>query len=188
MISSCKEGNGSGQYLPPIKKLGRDRVLGDGPEGGARDGGRPGTGSAERAHPAGQLRHRHQRLEGPRREVLVGVAVGQHEAADPLRVPGDEHLATSRRRCRCRRSSRPPGRAPRGSSAIDRRDPVGGEVGVGLHRDLAASRSASRARCSGSDRRGVDDPVPEPAVDQVAVDEDDGLAPPRLPVADRPGR
>ena len=113
----------------------------------------------------------------------MGVAVGQHEAADPLRMAGDEHL----------------GHGPAAVVADDRHvlevhrlqeigdrrgDPVGGEVGVGLHRHrLRADRPVGR-QAAAAIGEAVDDAVPEPAVDEVAVDEDDRFALARLAVAD----
>ena len=69
----------------------------------------------------------------------------------------------------------------------DRRDPVGGEVGIGLHRDLLGADRPVGGEAAVAVGEAVDDAVPEPAVDQVAVDEDDRLALAGLAVADRSG-
>jgi len=108
----------------------------------------------------------------PRREVLVGVAVGEDEAADPGGAPGDEHLA-----------HRPAGVVADQGDVVeverdeevldDRRDPGRGEVDVGVHRHRVRAHRPVRGDAAEAIGEGVDDAVPEPAVDQVAVDEDD---------------
>ena len=132
---------------------------------------------------AATLRHR---LEDPRREVLVGVAVGQDEAADPLRVAGDQHLR--HRAARVVADDRDVAEVERIEKAGDQvRDPVRAEVGLGPHRDLlGADRPVGREAAVGR-REAVDDAVPEPAVDEEAVDEDHRAPLARLAVPDPPG-
>ena len=68
--------------------------------------------------------------------------------------------------------------------AIDRGDAGRGEVGVGVHRDLVGGDRPVGGDAAEAVREAVDDAVPEPPVDQVAVDEDDWLALARFAVAD----
>ena len=137
---------------PGGDQLVRDLGLGERLEGGAGEGA-DAERRREHGHAARQLGQRRHRLEDPRREVLVGVAVGQHEAADPLWVAGDENLR-----------HRPAGvvaddrhvlELERGEEAVDRSPRC--REGRGRHRGSsrsAARRSASPARCSDSGRRG----------------------------------
>ena len=89
----------------------------------------------------------------------MGVAVGEDEAADPLRVAGDQDLRHRRRRSRCRRSSRPPGRAPRGSWRSIAAIP-GGERSAPGSSPPGGRPSASPGRCSGSCARAGRRPRP----------------------------
>ena len=62
--------------------------------------------------------------------------------------------------------------------------PGGERSASGLIAHLLGAHRPVRGDAAVAVGERVDDAVPEPAVDEVAVDEDDRLAPTRLPVAD----
>jgi hypothetical protein len=125
-------------------------------------------------------------LKIPGGEVLVRVAVGEDETADALGVAADQHL----------------GHGAAGIVADDgdvveverleeggdrRRDPRRGEVGAGLHRDLLGAQRPVRRETAMALGKPVDNAVPKSPIDEVAVDENHGLATAGLAVADPPG-
>src|SRR5262249_18524116 len=125
------------------------------------------------------------RLEDARGEVLVGVAVGEDEAADPGGAAGDRHLAHGPARVVADQGDVV--EIERLEEAFDdRRDAGRGEVGVGGHRNLLGAHRPVGGDAVEAIGKSVDDAVPEAAVDQVAVDEDDGRPGSRLPITDDP--
>ncbi len=112
------------------------------------------------------------RLEAPRRKFLEAVAVGQDEPADAI---GTSVTRSGRRhrRSRCRRcvtSSR--SSAPRNS--LDHPgDPVGRQVRIRAHRLRVATERPVGNDAADGGGEGARPLVPEPPVDEEAVDEDD---------------
>ena len=93
-------------------------------------------------------------IEPFRWEVLVTVAVRQHEPTDASDARDDRSRAqrgTVRRRCRCRRSSRREDRVPRARPGSVGRRGTCRDIGVGAQ-DRDARRAATSARCTASRR------------------------------------
>ncbi len=152
-----------GGLHPGGDQLGRDRVLREGLEGGPGEGA-DAEGGGQQRHPAGKRRDRRHRLEDAGREVVVGVAVGEDEAADPLRVAGDQDLR--HRAARVVADDRHVVQVERLEEAGDRRcDPVRGEVGIRLHRDLLGADRPVGGEATAAVGESVDDAVPEATVD-----------------------
>jgi hypothetical protein len=160
----------------------RDLALGEGGEGAAGHRFDPER-SREKEHSARQLRQRRHRLEHPRREVLVGIAVGQDQAADAVGVGGHQHLRN--RSAGVVADDRHVFELELGEELGDQpRYAGGGEVGIAVHcRPVRGDRPIG---CDAAEaiREAIDDPIPKPPVDQVAVDEDDGFTLACLSVAD----
>ena len=111
----------------------------------------------------------------------MGVAVGEDEAADAIGVGGDQDLRDGAAGVVADDGDVVEPRAARSARRAIAAMPGGGEVGAGQHRDpVGADRPVGRDAAAAVGE-AVDDAVPEAAVDQVAVDEDDRLAarPPR---------
>ena len=152
---------------------------------GSRRSASPGPA---RASPPGIRASVWSIAEGGRQEVLVGVAGGEDQAADPLGVARDDELARSRRRCRCRpasTSSRSSGLEEVGDQPRERREGRGRRPGSSAMRCEPSGRSGTMQRKSPS-RRGHDLVATGVPSTSDAVDEDDRLAGARVAVADRP--
>ncbi len=133
-----------------------------------------------RARQLGQGRHQ---LEGRGREVLVRVAVGQHQPADSLRAPRREHLRD--RPAAVVANDRHAVQLHRLEEVGDHvRDPRGREVGIGVHRHAMGAHRPVREDAAVRGREVLGGLAPQPSVDQVAVHEDDRLALAQLSVAD----
>ena len=79
--------------------------------------------------------------------------------------------------------------AERADEVVDDRRQAGRvERGAGRHRHLVGAEGQVGEDDVEAIRERLRDPVPEPAVDQVAVDEDDRRPRARLPIADSSGR
>ena len=112
----------------------------------------------------------------------MGVAVGQHEPADPLRVAGDEHLR--HRAAGVVADDRHVLQVQRLEEAVDGRgDSVRSQVRIRLHRDLLGADRPVGGDAAAAIRELVDDAVPETTVDEEAMDEDNRLALAGLAVA-----
>jgi len=168
---------------PLVDQLGVERLLHEDPVGGAADRAEP-EWQLERGDAAGDAHERREGVERERREVLEGVAVGEHEALDALRMVRGEHL----------------GDGATGVVADDRRaleaelveevdDHPGeagrGEVRIGVHRGLVRAHRPVGDDAAVIAAQPLGCPVPEARVDEQAVDEDDRLARALLAVVDR---
>ena len=101
------------------------------------------------------------------------------------RVAGDQHLR--HRAAGVVADDRHVLEVERLEEAVDDRGDAGrGEVGVGVHRDLLGADRPVGRDAAAAIGEPVDDAVPEAAVDEEAVDEDDRLALARFAVADAP--
>ncbi len=117
----------------------------------------------------------------------MGVAVGEDEAADSLGMAGYRHLG-----------HRAAGVVADQGHVVeiqlveeagdDRGDSVGGQVRIRAHRNSLGADRPVGGDAAAAAREAVDDSIPEPPIDQIAVDEDDRRAFARFSVADRPGR
>ena len=139
-----------------------------------------------RLQPAREPRGRDQPLERARREVLVHVAVGQHERAEALRVVDRDDLA-----------ERAAGVVADQHDVVelerleergdDRRDAARGDVGARAHRlRMGAERPGRHDRAQPARGQLPGEDGPQVAAHQVAVDEHDRapVARPRLFVVD----
>ena len=92
-----------------------------------------------------QPRADHETAEHRRREVVEGVAVGEHEPADPVAMARDDELAQRAAGVVAHQ---------RHVAQVERRDQVGDQTREPGRRDVGV-RAASRSRCAPSGRSGT---------------------------------
>ncbi len=113
----------------------------------------------------------------------MGVAVGEREATEAGRGAGGEDLAHRAARIVADHGDVVEVEGVE-EGADRRRDPGRGEVGAGVHRRAVGAERPVRCDDPVAVGEALQHPVPEPSVDQEAVDEDDRRPGSRLAIVD----
>ena len=151
-----------------------DRALGQAPVGDRQPPrGRDLQRGRDRLDAAGHAGGELERAEERREEALVGVAVGEHEPAQPLGVVGGDELRDGAAGV-VAAEDHVPQVALLEQSGDEAREAGRAEVRAGRRRlRVGAERQGRRERLDVLAERG-DDLPPQPVVREQAVEEDDG--------------